>query len=435
MIINLKDGRFVRIDTQKNEKGVYSFYSEGILLGVYDPKVMKSEKFLKLDFERNHTLKDEVDTQIRDELNSIVDQIKEQINTMDDTAIEEETEKNRALGEYLREIGENPEKTNIIAEVDIEEKEDKEEKREEHELPKQEDSNDIENNVIEASKINIKSEINLGEAASNVQNVRRMIETKSGMSLPSGSLKIAVIGSGDLRQIKDDKGSTIDKSTTQYGLAIIRRDENGKVIAEPLKKYIPQLEQNRSSGTNPTKAVNQIQTNGDVENDPVISEYRIGNLIIDMDKDSMDNMEVHFGEYGPSTNNITRTEIRNNRTVYKQNAEERGAALNYYGGIHKSENPEKELEKCGEEHKKDYRDADGNPTTKSDEHISEMARRILDSSDVISNNYNQQDVERHLREAIEKNHDLTEKEITEKVTDGMEATAELEHEQRTTENH
>ena len=64
-----------------------------------------------------------------------------------------------------------------------------------------------------------------------------------------------------------------------------------------------------------------------------------------------------------------------------------------------------------------------------------MARTILKNNDKISSNYNQKDVEKHLREAIKNNHDLTEEEITNQVTEGMEATAELEHEQRTTENH
>ena len=122
MIINLKDGKFIRIDIKKNEKGIFEYYSEGVLLGVYDPSVMKDDKFLKIDLERNHTLSDEAKDQIRDEINTIVEQIKERVNVLDDNEIEEESEENRALGEYLREIGVDDREFKKVAEIDLVEK-------------------------------------------------------------------------------------------------------------------------------------------------------------------------------------------------------------------------------------------------------------------------------------------------------------------------
>ena len=436
MIINLNDGKFIRVDIRKNEKGVYEYYSEGILLGVYDPTIMKDGKFLEIDLERNHTIKDEEKDQIRDEINNITEQIKEKINETDERTIENEAEENRALGEYLREIGVDDKHIKKIHKVGLEEKElkknnskEKNRNKEEIEAQKQNENN----TAIEANKINKKAEIDLGTPANNIQSVKRLLEVKSGKKLPEGSYKIAVISSNEMKKMKDEKGKTIDNSSTQYGLALIRKDENGKMVAEPLKKYIPQLEQSSNAGTNPIKAKNQIETNGKVEKDPILSEYRIGRTIIDMDQDHLDDFEVHFGEYSATSNDATRTEIRTEKNTYKPNAYIRGAASGYRKGVYAAQKSNEELEECKDD-KKDYRDGDGDPTTKSDDHISEMARKILEDSDEISNNYNQKDVEEHLREAIEKNKDLTEEEITEKVTEGMEATAELEHEPRRPEN-
>lgn len=445
MIINLKDGKFIRIDIKKNEKGIFEYYSEGVLLGVYDPSVMKDDKFLKIDLERNHTLSDEAKDQIRDEINTIVEQIKERVNVLDDNEIEEESEENRALGEYLREIGVDDRAFKKVAEIDLVEKKKLNKQtdlQQENNRKEGSDAQEQNNNsgAIEASKIDAKQEIELDERATDMQNMKRWLETSSGRTLPSGATKIIAIDADELRKMKDENGKTIDNVSSQYGLAIIRKDENGKKIAEPLKKYLPKLEQSRSAGTNPRKMQQQIteKTDGRTENtNPINAEYTIDGSrrsIIDIDQDHLNDMEVHIGKYGPYTNETSRTQLRGKNTTFVTDTEQRKAAMGNFKGVHSGEKSKKELEEC-KDVKKDYRDGDGNPTTKSDEHISEMARRILDSSDVISNNYNQQDVERHLREAIEKNHDLTEKEITEKVTDGMEATAELEHEQRTTENH
>lgn len=437
MIIDLKDGKFIRVDIKRNEKGVYEYYSEGILLGVYDPSVMKDGKFLEIDLERNHTITDEVKDQIRDEINSITEQIKEKINETDTEVIEDEAEENRALGEYLREIGVEDKSLKKIDEVTLESEETDEQEKITDESEKKDSNRN--NSAIEASKVDAKQEIELGERATDMQNVKRWLETSSGRNLPSGATKIIAIDSDELRKMKDENGRTIDNVSSQYGLAIIRKDENGKMVAEPLKKYLPQLEQSRSAGTNPRKIQQQIteKTDGRMENpNPVNAEFTVDGSrrnIIDIDQDHLNDMEVHIGKYGPHTNETTRTQLRGRNTTFATDTQERKAAMGNFKGVHSGEESKKELEECKDD-KKDYRDGDGDYRTKSDDHISEMARKILENSDEISSNYNQNDVEKHLREAIENNKDLTEEEITEKVTEGMKAMAELEHEPRGTEN-
>lgn len=437
MKIDLENGKYINIDIKKNEKGIYEYYSEGILLGVYDPTVMKDEKFLEIDLERNHTISDEVKDQIRDEINNITEQIEEKINETDIQLIEDEAEENRALGEYLREIGVEDKSFKKIDEVTLESEETDEQEKTTDESEKKDSNRN--SSAIEASKVNAKQEIDLGERATDMQNLKRWLETSSGKTLPSDATKIIAIDSDELRKMKDENGKTIDNVSSQYGLAIIRKDENGKMIAEPLKKYLPKLEQSRSAGTNPIKVQQQIteKTDGRLERpNPINAEFTVDGSrrnIIDIDQDHLNDMEVHIGKYGPHTNETTRTQLRGNNTTFATDTEARKAAMGNFKGVHSGENSKKELEGCNDD-KKDYRDGDGDSITKSENHIYEMARKILENSDEISNNYNQRDVEKHLRDAIKNNKDLNEEEVTKKVTEEMESTAELEHEQRGAEN-
>lgn len=438
MIIDLKDGKFIRVDIKRNEKGVYEYYSEGILLGVYDPSVMKDGKFLEIDLERNHTIRDEVKDQIRDEINNITEQIKEKINETDIQLIEDEAEENRALGKYLREIGVDDRAFKKVAEIDLEEKLNKQ-----TDLKQEKDNTQEQNNsAIEASKVDAKQEIELGERATDMQNMKRWLETSSGRNLPSGATKIIAIDADELRKMKDENGKTIDNVSSQYGFAIIRKDENGKMVAEPLKKYLPELEQSRSAGTNPREVQQQItdNTDGRMENpNPVNAEFTIDGSrrnIIDIDQDHLKDMEVHIGKYGPYTNETTRTQLRGKNTTFATDTQERKAAMGNFEGVHSGEESKKELEECKDDkNKKDYRDADGDPSTKSDDHISEMARRILENNDKISSNYNQNDVEEVIIRAMsEDNSKLTEEEFMEKISNEMEAAAEQEHEPRGPQN-
>ena len=437
MIINLKDGKFIRVDIKKNEKGVYEYYSEGILLGVYDPSVMKDGKFLEIDLERNHTINDEVKDQIRDEINDITRQIEEKINEADSKSIEEEAEENRALGEYLREIGVDDKSFKKIDEISL-----KSEETETQEKPNEQeqvDSNENDN-VMEASRVDAKQEIELDERATDMQNFKRWLETSSGRMLPSGATKIIAIDSDELRKMKDENGRTIDNASSQWGLAIVRKDENGKMVAEPLKKYLPELEQSRSAGTNPRKIQQQIteKTDGRMENpNPVNAEFTIDGSkrnIIDIDQDHLNDMEVHIGKYGPHTNETTRTQVRGKNTTFATDTQARKAAMGNFKGVHSGEESKKELEECKDD-KKDYRDGDGDHTTKSEDHIAEMARRILENNDEISSNYNQNDVEEYIIRAMsEDNSKLTEEEFMEKISSEMETANEQEHEPKGPQN-
>ncbi len=431
MRINLKDGRYIKVNIEINEKGVYEYYTDGILIGVYAPNTMKDSKFLEIDLERNNTIDNELSAEIKDDIRQVIDEVKDSIEQTNLEDIQKEAKDNKALDGYIREIGMDREKVRKITVMDLgREKNKKEEtKKGKKKDNKEERQTELNNSNISTPKVtkqdvNIKQEIALGEQANDVQSFKNWI----GGKLPDDIQKIGVIESNEMSKMKDDKGRVIDNSSTRFALVVIGKD--GQV--EPLKKYIPQLEQNHSSGNNPVKSKYQIDTNGEVEKDAVLSEYRIGNKIIQLDKDQGDDLEVNIGQYSPSGNNLVTTRMRDGNTTFKTDTETRKAVNGYYNkGVYASENSYKEAEEHEEKNpdcdKMNEKDIDGDPDTKSHDHVDDMVKQILEN-DEISDVYNYNDVKRHIEEKMKNNEELDEQEIRNQVEEEMENSAQAEHE-------
>jgi hypothetical protein len=429
--INLKDGRYIKVNIEINEKGVYEYYTDGILIGVYAPNTMKDSKFLEIDLERNNTIDNELSAEIKDDIRQVIDEVKDSIEKTNLEDIQKEAKDNKALDGYIREIGMDREKVRKITVMDLgREKNKKEEtKKGKKKDNKEERQTELNNSNISTPKVtkqdvNIKQEIALGEQANDVQSFKNWI----GGKLPDDIQKIGVIESDEMSKMKDDKGRVIDNSSTRFALVVIGKD--GQV--EPLKKYIPQLEQNHSSGNNPVKSKYQIDTNGEVEKDAVLSEYRIGNKIIQLDKDQGDDLEVNIGQYSPSGNNLVTTRMRDRNTTFKTDTETRKAVNGYYNkGVYASENSYKEAEEHEEKNpdcdKMNEKDIDGDPDTKSHDHVDDMVKQILEN-DEISDVYNYNDVKRHIEEKMKNNEELDEQEIRNQVEEEMENSAQAEHE-------
>ena len=278
MVLNLDNGRYIRITIKKNEKGIFEYYNNGALIGIYNPNVMKDNKFMAIDLERSNTIQNELSAESKDEIKQIVEEIQEKMNEISIETIEEEANENKAIDGYLQEHGIEREKVKSITIMDLDrdEKQKNDTKSEASQEKIYTQENNINNsnqiNKVTTSDVNIKQEIDLEERATDVQDMKRWL----GNNIPSEFQKIGVIETDEMSKMKNENGEVIDKSTTRYGLVLIGKD--GQV--EPLKKYIPQLEQNHSSGNNPIESQYQIDTDGTVEKDAVLSEYRIGNKII-----------------------------------------------------------------------------------------------------------------------------------------------------------
>ncbi len=409
MKIYFEDGKYVKVNIQKNHKGTYEYDINGILIGVYDPDVMKDSKFLETDLEKNNTIENELSAESKDEIKQIVNQIKEKIEQVDRKDIEKEARQNELINKYMEEAGMDKERVRSITIVDLEKdkKEEKQEKQEKQEN-KEKDETTIANNTktnknVKTTKdVNVKQEIDLEERANDVQDVKRWL----GSKLPDNIKKIGVIESYELSSMKDENGKVIDNSSTRYGLVTIGK--NGEV--EPLKKYIPQLEQNHASGNNPIQSKYQINTDGTVEKDPVLSEYRIGNKIIQLDKDSGDDLEINIGKYSPFGNELVTTRVRDTNTPFATDIETRKAAMGYYEGVYESRNSyeeAKEHEEAGcDVNELTEKEIDGNKDTGhkhfTKEEFEKCVTELMEDED-ISNVFTEREIRERLVKKIEKN--------------------------------
>ena len=332
MKIDLEDGKYVNVNIQKNNKGTYEYYINGILIGVYDPDVNKS-KFIEVDLENNNTIENELSAESKDQITQTIKQVKEKIEQVDSREIEREAGQNESISKYMEEVGMDKERVKSITILDLEreERKGKEENKEENKSTIEANNTPkINENVKTTSNVNIKQEVNLGERANDVQDIKGWLASK----LPANIKKIGVIESYELSDMKDENGKVIDNSSTRYGLVAIGKDNK----VEPLKKYIPELEQNHASGNNPMQGKYQISTDGNVEKDAVLSEYRIGSKIIQLDKDYGDDVEINIGKYSPFGNELVSTRVRDRNTQFATDTETRRAAMGYYQGVYESKN-------------------------------------------------------------------------------------------------
>lgn len=398
MKINLEDGKYVNVNIQKNDKGTYEYDINGILIGVYDPDVNKS-KFIEVDLENNNTIENELSAESKDQITQIIKQVKEEIEQVDRKDIEKEAEQNESISKYMEEVGMDKERVKSITTLDLE-REEKEEKNKS--TIKANNTTKNNENVNTTSNVNIKQEVELGERANDVQDIKGWLASK----LPDNIKKIGVIESYELSDMKDENGKVIDNSSTRYGLVAIGKDNK----VEPLKKYIPELEQNHASGNNPIQSKYQISTDGSVEKDAVISEYRIGSKIIQLDKDYGDDVEVNIGKYGPFRNELVSTRVRDRNTQFATDTETRRAANGYYKGVYESKNSyeeAKEHEEAGcDADELTVKEIDGDKDTGhkhfSQEEFEKCVADLMEDED-ISRVFNEKEIRERLVKNIKEN--------------------------------
>lgn len=430
MRINLDDGRYVNVAIRVNNKGTYEYSINNVLVGVYNSNVMRDSKFLEVEIERNNTIANELSAESKDEIRQIVSQVKEQVEQVKVEQIEEEARENVAIDGYLQELGVERENVKItFLDLEGKEKENKKEETRERKATQGKNLNgEIQEEQLKTKDIGVKQTVDLDERATDVESFRKWM----GGKLPKEAEKVGVIDSNEMGKMKDDKGDIIDNSSTQLGLIVIMKD--GKVA--PLKKYIPELEQNHSSGNNPTKSQYQIHTDGTVEKDPVLSEYRIGRKIIQLDKDHGDDLEVNIGKYSPHGNELVTTRMRDRNTQFATDIDTRRAAMGHYKGVNESRDSYQEAQ----EHEKagcnpeelTTKEIDGDKET-GHQHIENMdemyirycVKKVLESEEIASV-YGKDDVRKILMEKMKNKEYLSSEELIEETKEQMEETAENE---------
>lgn len=362
MDIKIKDGNCVKINVIKNEE-LYEYYIENIKIGVYDSNVME-DNILMLQ----NTLEDELANQIKDGIDSVG---KEEIKI--------EAERNKKILEYAKEQGIEIESIKDITVIDLDDEEEKEEfddinenneEKEEFNNIDEEEKEEIDGDSKEFTikDVNIKQEINLSERSNDMKNLKQWL----GVKLPPEARKIAVVESYQMNKYKDENGKDYDVST-RYSLGVVDKDNN----IVPLQKYIPKLRQRDAAGNNPTEQKYQVDKDGNVEKDEILSEYEIGNKIIQIDNKEMGRVEVHIGQEEHGGNETIGVQMRDSNSIFATDTETRKVIGEYEsnGQYTVDENLE-EAKQHSEQNpnceKMTIKDIDGDFNTKSHNHLEEI---------------------------------------------------------------
>ena len=346
MLVTLENDEKVAVTMIRNTKNkdLIEYYVGNVKIGVLETDVM-SDNILVLQ----NTLE-----------NELVSQIKDSLNDLPKEEIEEEADLTREIDTSMREFGERGERAKSIDLVDLDNDIEKTEENEQEEIISKGDIEEDKTSKI--TDVNIKQTVDLDERANDMHDVRKWL------GLPQDVVKIGVIESYQMKDLKDEEGKSYDNVTTRYSLVAIGKD--GKV--RPLSEFLPGLEQRDSTGNDPTRESFQVDAEGRVEKDAVLSEYQFGSKIIQIDNKEMGRIEINIGEEARNSTKAMGVQLRAENTVFATDTSTRSVIGEYEenGEDNVEENIE-EAEKHPEpeDDKMDERDIDGDLSTKSHIHV------------------------------------------------------------------
>lgn len=359
MRINLDDDKMVEV-TIRRQAYMYSYFIGDKRIGVFDPNVMEDNILIL-----NNTIN-----------NELADKIRDSINKMTLGEIEEEAQETEKIYEYMRGKHDD-EKIKDIRIIKLDDKDAKEEDKEKEENKEEADEKDEEEikEVDNKGKVDVKQTINLDERANDMHDMRKWL------GVPQEVVKIGVVESYQMSNLRDENGKSYEENSTRYSLVAIGKDGN----VEPLSKYMPGLEQRDSSGNDPTRETYQVDNEGNVEKDAVLSEYQFGSKIIQIDNKETGRIEVNIGEEARNSTEAMGVKVRDSNTYFATDRSTRSVIGEY------EENGENTVEENIEEadaHKRidpEYKelneeDIDGNMATSSHLHD----RVVLESGEEIT---------------------------------------------------
>lgn len=347
MRIKLEDGRIAEVIVRKQDD-LFEYYIGNVKIGVLDTNVMQ-DNILMLE----NSLDNEVKSQIKDT-----------IDGLSKKDLEHESNITRKIDTYIRELGDRNLHVRDIRRIEL--SEDEEEKKEEgKEDRKRNDSEELDekDEAVKTKDVSIKQTIELSERANDMHDIRKWLSGR----IPADVKELGVIESDDMNMLKDSEGNRMKNNTTRYSLVII----NSKGEVEPLAKYIPELEQKDSSGNDPREEKYQVRDDGTVKYDSVLSEYSIGDKIIQIDNNEYGRVEVNIGEESRDSTQTMGVQLRDSNTTFVSDTSTRSVIGEY------EQEGEDTVEKNLEEAKKhpeddvkmDERDVDGDLETKSHMHV------------------------------------------------------------------
>lgn len=339
MILQLENGEKVRVRVVKKGE-IYEYFIKDKKIGVYDPKVMEDNILM---------LQNTID-------NEISNQIKDQINSVDKEEIVEEAKLISRIEEYTKIILGIEEVKDVLL-VDLEdEKEEKENKKTDKKKKEQKQTT--------TKDINVKQEINLSERANDMHDLRKWL----GANIPPEFTKMAVIESSQMSKMKGENGNSYKNNSTRYSLALV--DKNNNIV--PLQKYVSNLKQRDASGNNPTALKYQVDKDGNVEKDAILSEYEIGNKVLQIDNKEMGRIEVNVGQEEHGGDETMGVQMRDSNSTFATDTQTRRVMGEYESnGVYTVDENLKEAEKHKDCDNLTREDIDGDSSTKSHNHLEE----------------------------------------------------------------
>ena len=197
-----------------------------------------------------------------------------------------------------------------------------------------------------------------------MHDLRKWLDAK----IPPEFTKMAVIESSQMSKMKDENGNSYKNNSTRYSLALV--DKNNNIV--PLQKYVSNLKQRDASGNNPTALKYQVDKDGNVEKDAILSEYEIGNRVLQIDNKEMGRVEVNVGQEEHGGNETMGVQMRDSNSTFATDTQTRRVIGEYESnGVYTVDENLKEAEQHKECDNLTREDIDGDSSTKSHNHLEE----------------------------------------------------------------
>lgn len=344
-----------------DEGDIGKYYLDTVEIGTY----VKKQRENNILFKEN-TVDNELAKQIKDVVQSI-DLNKKEIS------LRQEQEKERHLIEKALglEIGM---RITRIATLDLEQKiEEVQEKNNGRILENMNKQNFFEKKKESNIKdVNIKQEMDTKNKVTDMKTLGKMLQDEGKLPKIEGKHfeKIGIIESDEKDKLIDQNGEKTKSDTTRYSMVAISRD--GTVV--PLD-----IEKDHAEGNNPTEKNYQVRQNGKIEQDAVLSRFKIGNGTFAIKNGRYGEIKV----YHSPRKTIGGKDVEGNKSldreletdnVWEIKKEERDLAAEYEDGYRSVEEgyqeAKKHQDKDGKIDTKDLsmKDIDGEKNTKSHVH-------------------------------------------------------------------
>ena len=417
------------VNTDEGEKALYVknidddryvYYLGDNEIGGYD----KDVSMQKIIFKEN-SIENELSAEIKDEINKILEDVS--LEEIQETEKDYEQEK---VGEIKDILGlEDEEQIERIAEIDLEQEfiEDAKEKNE-----KEKDENESIKFATEED-VNVKQEMNFENKTTDMKTLGQLLQKEGKIpNIPGKKFtKMGIIESDQMDELTTQNGEKSKVNSTRYSFVAIATD--GTVV--PMN-----LEQDHQEGNNPLETNYQVNQDGSVEKDDVLSRFKIGEGTFSVKNGQYGELKIYhsprktLGGEGIEGNKSLDRELETDN-VWELKKEERDLASEYADGYRSVEEGYQEVRNIEKENEGNdcdeitTDDIDGEEGTKGHNHDEEFIQRTTDElmeDDLISEVFTRREVEETLRKVKENyKDDLTNEQIAEKVAKDLEQDAAI----------